>query len=340
MVRVTIKDVGKAAGVSVATVSNVLNSPEVVAVGTRDRVLQVIEELGYQPNRRAQALQQQRTFSIGYRMPSETTGFALDAFLHRMVERAGAADLDIVLFAPEPGQSELDAYEGMIRRGAVDGFVISGTGHGDERIGYLLDRGFPFVTFGRTDVGGEHSWVDVDGRAGVRKAVDHLVALGHRSVGFIGWPEGSLAGDDRLDGYRDALEAAGIVFDISLVVRGENKLAEGARAMGELLDRPKSPTAVVAVQDFMALGAMDELRDRGVAIGSDIAVVGFDDIPASAVAVPPLTTVQQPMDGVGEAVVEMLLARLAEGKESSPRERLVEPRLVIRKSSGLEVDAG
>ena len=333
MVRVTIKDVGKAAGVSVATVSNVLNSPDVVAADTRDRVLQIIQELGYQPNRAAQALQQQRTFSIGYRMPSETTGFALDAFLHRMVERAGAADLNIVLFTPEPGQTELEAYEGMIRRGAVDGFVVSGTGHGDDRIGYLLERGFPFVTFGRTDIGDEHSWVDVDGRAGVRKAVDHLVGLGHHSIAFIGWPEGSLAGDDRLDGYRDGLQAAGLAFDDSLVVRGENRLADGAQAMTELLDGGKQPTAVVAVQDFMALGAMEALRNAGIAVGEDIAVVGFDDIPAASVAVPPLTTVRQPMDGVGEAVVEMLLARLAEGKSTAASNRLVEPNLVVRASS-------
>ena len=132
--RVAIKDVSRVAGVSIGTVSNVLNSPEIVAPQTLKRESAVIAELGYQPNRSARALQKRRTFSIGYHIPSETDGFALDVFLHRMVERAGNANLDIVLFTPKPGQSEVEAYQDMVRRGAVDGFVISGTGRNDKRI--------------------------------------------------------------------------------------------------------------------------------------------------------------------------------------------------------------
>src|SRR5665811_1217510 len=120
MTRVTIKDVSRKAEVSVATVSNVLNTPDRVAPETRQRVETVINQLGYVPNRTAQALQQQRTSSIGYRMPTSSDSFALETFLHRMVERAGEADLDIVLFTPEQGESEVHAYREMIRRGAVD----------------------------------------------------------------------------------------------------------------------------------------------------------------------------------------------------------------------------
>ncbi|MGZ5384351.1 MAG: LacI family DNA-binding transcriptional regulator [Acidimicrobiia bacterium] len=332
--RATIRDVSRAAGVSVGTVSNVLNSPEVVASETLERVSSVIAELRYQPNRAARALQQQRTFSIGYRMPSGTEGFALDVFLHRIVERAGQADLDIVLFTPKEGQAEVDAYEEMVRRGAVDGFVISGTGHGDDRIRYLLATGFPFVTFGRTDVPDRHPWVDVDGRRGVELAVQHLVKDGHRHIALIGWPEGSMSGDERASGYRLGLEEAGIPVRDALMVRTENGVSQGADAMRHLLGLATELTAVVTVQDYLALGAMEAIRGAGLLVGSDVAVVGFDDNPPAAVASPPLSSVRQPMEQVGELVVEMLLQSLGHDVRQLPRSETVVPELVIRASSG------
>lgn len=331
--RVTIKDVGKAAGVSAATVSNVLNSPDVVASSTRERVTAVIAQLGYEPSRAARALQQQRTFSIGYEIPGVTDGFALDVFLHRMVERAGKADLDIVLFTPRPGQTQVDAYREMIRRGAVDGFVISGTGRDDDRITYLLGVGFPFVTFGRTDTPDEHPWVDVDGRAGVRQAVAHLVAAGHRDIALIGWPEGSLAGDERAAGYRLGLEDAEITVGDELTVRVENEVAAGTEAMERLLGLDQPPTAVVAVQDALALGAMSAIRDAGLEVGRQVAVVGFDDTPSAAFSAPPLSSIRQPMEAVGVLVVEMLLEHLDEAAAPTPYGEMLAPELVIRASS-------
>lgn len=340
LMRVTIKDVGKAAGVSVATVSNVLNSPDVVAPDTRARVTAVIEKLGYEPNRAARALQQQRTFSIGYQMPGVTDGFALDVFLHRMVERAEEADLDIVLFTPQPGQAQIDAYRAMIRRGAVDGFVISGTDHDDDRITYLLEVGFPFVTFGRTDSPNDHGWVDVDGCAGEQRAVAHLVEMGYHDIALIGWPEGSVTGDERAAGYRLGLESAGIAVRDELIVRTENGVAGGVAAMKKLLGLDKPPTAVVAVQDFLALGSMHAIRDAGLEVGRDVAVIGFDDIPSAAFSAPQLSSVRQPMEMVGVRVVEMLVERLDRDTDASSREETLIPELIIRASSdpGLEVN--
>lgn len=329
--RVTIKDVSQAAGVSVATVSNVLNSPDVVAPSTRDRVLAVVAELGYRPSRAAQALQQQRTYSIGYRMPSSTDEFALDVFLHRMAARAGDAGLDIVLFTPRTGQTEIEAYTEMIRRGAVDGFVLSGTEHGDERVDYLLGLTVPFVTFGRTHVLDQHPWVDVDGERGVHDAVEHLIEVGHRDIALLAWPEGSLVGDERASGYAQAVAEAGLEPSPDLVVRTPNDVEEARRATAELLDRPSPPTAIMAIQDLLALGAMVAVRDAGLRVGHDIAIVGFDDIPRASAADPPLSTVRQPMDAVGEIVIELLLERLDE--QSTVRSELVSPELVVRASS-------
>jgi DNA-binding LacI/PurR family transcriptional regulator len=333
MTRVTIKDVSREAEVSVATVSNVLNTPDRVAPRTRERVEAVIDQLGYKPNRAAQALQQQRTSSIGYRMPASSDAFALEAFLHRMVERAGAAGLDIVLFTPKQGESELQAYREMIRRGAIDGFVLSGTGHGDDPVGYLLEVGFPFVTFGRTDVATEHAWVDVDGRIGVRRGVAHLVEAGHCEVALIGWPRGSISGGERAAGYRLGLEDAGLDVRDELIVRTETGISQGSAAMLELLRLDDPPTAVVAVQDLLALGAMRTIRDTGLGVGRDVAVVGFDDIPSAAYADPPLSSVRQPMVEVGALVVEMLVERFRGEVEIMSYSDMVVPELIVRASS-------
>lgn len=330
--RVTIKDVSREAGVSVATVSNAINTPEVLAPGTLERVTATIDKLGYRPNRNAIALQKRRTFSIGYRMPSETSGLALDAFLHHMVERAGTSGLDIVLFMPQPGQTEVDAYSDMIRRGAVDGFVLSGTTHKDERIDYLLDVGFPFASFGRTHAADAHSWVDVDGLEGVRLAVEHLTALGHGRIALVRWPEGSMTGDDRANGYLRGLSEAGIGSDDSLVIAVENIIEDASAAVRELLSQSNPPTAIVAVQDTLAVGAMQAVEDLGMRVGLDVAVTGFDDTSIAAHTRPALTSVRQVMESVGNTLVDMLLDLVDPG-ESDVRSELIRPELIVRPSS-------
>ena len=183
-----------------------------------------------------------------------------------------------------------------------------------DRIEHLLDVEFPFVTFGLTDFSDDHAWVDIDGCAGADLATAHLLELGHRHIALIGWPAGSITGDDRTSGYYRALGNLGIAVRPELVVRTENGVEPGRDAMHQLLGLDTPPTAVVAVQDLLALGAMNAIRDAELVIGRDIAVVGFDDIPSAALASPPLSSVRQPMDRVGELVVEMLVEELEIGR--------------------------
>ncbi|HDL41945.1 MAG TPA: LacI family transcriptional regulator, partial [Actinobacteria bacterium] len=177
-------------------------------------------------------------------------------------------------------------------------------------------------------------WVDVDGRAGADLATTHLLETGHRDIALIGWPEGSLTGDDRSSGYRKALDDLSVPVRPELIVRTENGVEAGRAAMDRLLGLEEPPTAVVAVQDSLALGAMNAIRDAGLTIGRDIAVVGFDDIPSAALAYPPLSSVRQPMDRVGELVVEMLVEELDEDSESSMKTGILTPELIVRASSG------
>ncbi len=330
--RSTIKDVSRLAGVSVATVSKALNTPHVVSAATREKVLEAVRALDYRPNRAARGLVGKRTYLVGYRLPSvQAAGNpTLDAFLHSMVEAAARHGLEVVLSADQPGRDPLAVYEDMVRRGSVDGFILSETDYHDPRIAYLSEQGVPFVAFGRTSDDERFSWVDVDGAAGTAAVVHHLIERGHRRFGLIAWPEGSHTGDARVSGVVETLATAGLAPP--RIVRTLNGLDQGRAALRELLDTDPAPTAIVAVQDTLAIGALLEARSRGLDVGGGLAITGFDDIPAAEMAAPPLTSVRQPFDRIGELLVDMLARQLSGRKE--PESVLVPPTLVVRASSG------
>jgi DNA-binding LacI/PurR family transcriptional regulator len=177
--------------------------------------------------------------------------------------------------------------------------------------------------------------VDVDGKAGVRQAVEHLLSLGHHRIGLIAWSESSLSGYYRYQGYLQALENAHITPHPDWVIRGEHAEPSGREAMRTLLDLPPSrrPSAVVAVSDLMAIGAMNGIYEAGLQPGRDIAVIGFDDMPAAQYYRPPLTTVHQPIAEVGRRVIDMLL-QIIRGEQPRERKVLLKPQLVVRASSG------
>jgi DNA-binding LacI/PurR family transcriptional regulator len=334
--RTTIKDVSERAGVSVGTVSNVLNAPQRVAPQTRERVLQVVSELGYRPNRAARGLQARRTYLIGYLLPERETNVntALDSFLHELVSTASPHGLEVVLFAPRAGQTALEGYRDPIRRGDVDGFVLSETNYDDERIALLSRSGFPFVSFGRSLAEDPFAWVDVDGASGIADAVRHLLGAGHRSIALVAWPEGSESGDDRVAGYRRALTRAGVAPNPLLEVRCLNGVDQGRKAWRRLSLMDSPPTAVVAVQDQLAIGVLLEAQAMGLRPGVDLAVTGFDDTPAGALL--GLSTVRQPLREVCRLLVEHLVHRI-EDPWADPGHDLVRPELVIRSSSGADV---
>ncbi len=334
---VTIKDVARRAGVSIATVSYVLNQSVPVSEPTRTRVLEAAAELGYRPSAVARSLRAQESRIIGYswhRVSADRWHPILDRFLYSMAEAAEAQGYHILTFTQPPGQL-WQPYEELMLTGRVDGFILSETNRDDERIRHLLDRGFPFVAFGRSNEEWDFPYVDVDGEAGMSQAVEHLSGLGHRRIGIIAWPEGSLVGDYRYRGYLNALSRAGISPDPEWVVRCEHAESAGRRAMHTLLSlpAPRRPTAVVAVSDLLAIGAMNALHEAGLQPGRDVAVVGFDDIPTAQYLHPPLTTLRQPIDEVGHLVVEMLL-KIIKGEELVERKILLPPTLIVRASSG------
>lgn len=335
----TVADVADTAGVSRQTVSNVVNAPHRVRPETRTRVEEAIAALGYQPNRAARALRVAASRLIGYRVEpvhDESMANIHDRFLHALAEAGREADHHLLLFTADDAEDEIAACGRLFRTGGVDGFVIYGIDHGDRRPAALLRLGAPFAAFGRTDHDADHPWVDVDNAAGTAAAVEHLVARGHRRIGFLGWPEGSAVGDRRAEGWRTTLDKHGLLVDAHcLDVRSEDTAAVGAALTAYLLDRAQPPTALVAASDTLAIGAVQTARTRGLVVGRDLAVVGFDDTPIARAL--DLSSVRQPIEAVGRAVMRALLDRLpgapSTADPAEPTGRLLDPVLVVRGSS-------
>lgn len=335
----TIKDVAKKAGVSIATVSYVLNDSGAVGDETRQRVLQAVQKLGYRPSVIAKGLQARKSRMIGYSwrpVPPDQFNPILEKFIHSMAEAAARHDYHVLTFpCPEP-YDEVDVYREMIESGRVDGFILPNTNLNDRRIRHLLDVGFPFVAFGRSNPDWDFPWVDVDGADGVKQAVVHLLELGHQRIACLAWPEDSLTGQYRLDGYRAAMAGTALPVDPAWVVRIPNDYHHAYRATQTWLALPadRRPTAMVALTDLMAIGVLNAATDAGLTVGRDLAVVGFDDAPIASYLRPSLTSLRQPIAEVGERVVTMLID-LVRGETPSPAQVLLKPRLIVRDSTAL-----
>ncbi|MEU6578397.1 LacI family DNA-binding transcriptional regulator [Streptomyces sp. NPDC046805] len=336
----TITDVAAAAGVSRQTVSNVLNAPHRVRATTRERVERVIAELGYHPNRMARSLRASMPGMVGCRILPVNAGTVAsiqDRFLHALAESGQRSDCHVLLFTASDALSETERSIALWRAGAVRGVVLYDIARDDARPRELTAAGVPFVAFGRTarDVG-SYSWADIDNEAGTAAAVDHLVAAGHRRIGFLGWPEGTRLGDARARGWLGAMDRHGtLAGSHRLDVRGPDNMSSGTQLMTELLNRPDPPTAVVAATDTLAVGALHALQHRGRRPGEDLAVVGFDDTPAAAAL--GLSSVRQPIEDVGRLIMAELLrltgAPDPDADGGSHMNRLLAPELVVRASS-------
>ena len=329
--RSTIREVSDQAGVSIGTVSNVLNAPHLVSDDTRARVQAVIEQLEYRPSRAARSLQARRSYLIGYLLPPADDTFALDVFLHALVTAAGKVSLEVALFSPKAGETEIDAYRRLIRSADVDGFILSETNYRDPRIGLLAEAEFPFVTFGRALTDHPFSWVDVDGAAGMEQVADHLLDLGHERITLVAWPEGSESGDDRVRGFQLALRRRGQKLERHPIVRSENGFDHGLGIGRKLMSQEDPPKAIACVEDGLALGVMAAIAESGRKVGTEVAVTGFDDSAPARLISPGLTSVRQPMEQVATVLIETLI----EGFQGSnyPRTALLRPELIVRGSS-------
>jgi DNA-binding LacI/PurR family transcriptional regulator len=301
-------------------------------------VLRSIDELGYRPTQAARNLRMQTTRLIGFRFArSSGSGIASieDRFLHALCAAARDRGYGVIVFAADGDDDEIAMYVDLTSRGAIDGFVLSSSHRQDPRTTWLADRDVPFVSFGRPweETASPYSWLDVDGRRGVYAATRHLVEGAHRRIGFIGWPEGSEVGDDRRSGWLDAAAEFGLPTR-GLSVRGLDGIAVGTRLADRLLGSANPPTALVCVSDAMAVGAMHAVEHRGLAVGRDVAVIGFDDSPLATVVQPGLSSVRQPLESIAQQCVDLLLGHI-EDPRTPASTSVVEPTVIVRGSSAV-----
>lgn len=332
--RPTSADVARLAGVSRTTVSFVLNERKNMSISqsTRTRVLEAASVLGYHPNAPASQLARGTSLTIGLVLRQEPAQVASDALLPQTVQGLGdaarGADYQVLVesLPPEPG-----GYRRLLHSRRVDGLVVSGPLADDVELRRVYDDGFPIVLQGHVASLAAPS-VDVDNVAGAMAAVSHLIDHGHKSIAMItNAPLTYTSASERLDGYRQALQKAGIAFDPGLVVEGAFVAQSGYSAMESLLEK-RSFSAVFVASDVLALGAMGAARAAGLRIPSDMSFVGFDDIPLAAYYDPPLTTVSIPAYALGKTAGNLLLTQIR--GEPVPQRTLLDTDLKVRESVG------
>jgi LacI family transcriptional regulator len=329
--RVNHKDVANLAGVSVATVSYVINNgPRPVSLEARQKVEAAVAELGYYPNELARSLRLQQSSTIGVVIPRFTNP-VYGEIVRDLESVCSEAGFLVLLCNSEREQAREQKFVQMLRAKHVDGVVITPDHNPLELIGPLLQAKIPVVVL-EHDLPGVNC-IAIDELAGGRMATQHLLDLGHRQIAMLKHAPTSALSSQRLVGYRQALEAAGISFDPTLVLECEGNHRGGELAMRELLKLQRPPTAVFAHNDVLAIGAYHAIRELGLSIPEDISVVGYDDITSAAYLAPPLTTVHSPKAEMGTLAGQTLLRLIAQSASASSGTITLPVRLVMRGST-------
>ncbi len=323
-IRVSIRDLAKHLGISIGTVSRALNGRSDVNAETRRRVFEAAAELGYVPNQSGRSLRQGTTNAIGFIVETnnETSehGDTFFTTIYDGVQRVFAAHhLDLVVLLCPAEQDPLDHVRRVVSRRFVDGLFISQTQRYDSRIDYLIERDVPFMALGRSLSGGTHPWIDLDFEAAATQAVNRLVARGHRRIGIVNPPTEVNLGYVFADAYRAALASNGIAYDPALLVRADQTNEEGGyRVVDRLLALEDRPTAVVLVNEIMAIGIYRRLHELGLVPGRDLAIIGFRQSPQSRFLSPALTCFRFSLFDLGRRLAEGLLASMPAFSDSHP----------------------
>ncbi len=332
---VTIGDVAARAGVSKSAVSFVFNDRPGVSTSTRKRILRAANELGWQPSARARALSRSRTQAVGLVIRRNPELLSTDPFFPQFVAGVeiglSTQDYSLVLQVVGDEQSERAAYQRFARESRVDGVFLTDVRVGDTRPQDAHELGLSTVVVAPegADPGGGVA-IGMNDDAGVRRAVHHLNSLGHRRIAHVTGAPGYVHTAARLRAWQETLVALGL--PAGTVVTADFTGASGARATHELLDLPEPPSAIVYGNDLMAIAGISAATDRGIRVPDDLSIVGFDDIPLAAYAVPPLTTVRQNVVAWGTAAAQTLVA-LVEGKQPPPV-HLPPVEFIVRGSTG------
>lgn len=336
---VTIRDVAEKVGRSITTVSRALNNYDDVSESTRELIKKTAAEMGYQPSSIAQQLRKQRTDTLGLILPTFGPRFSdpfFSEFLAGVGNTAAKHGFDLLVATRAPGNEELETYRKNIQSRRVDGFIIVRTRINDPRISLLQAQDYPFAVFGRTAENNAFPLVDENSALGMEMVINHLAEKGHRRIAFIAAPQDLKFAHARFEGFKKAMEKHNLPILDTLMENGDLTQRAGNKAAKRLLSLSKKPTAIVASNDLMAIGALSASHDLGVAVGKELALTGFDDIPWSMNTHPTLTTIHQPIYEIGTMVTEMLINQIGGKFFESPV--ILQPKLIIRQSSDFDIE--
>ena len=328
----TIVDVARRAGVSVSTVSHVVNKTRHVSRSTQDAVEAAIAEVGYMPNSLARSLKRASTDSVGIAISAMTNPYFSDIICAIESE---CSRLGLMVFLSDTQDNpahELNVVRALHQR-RVDGIILATSGDSDGlAIAYLKENRIPFVLVDRL-VRSDCDQVGVQNKTSMQGLVEHLLSHGHRRVGYISGQPGFTTTKERTAGYRAALKNAGLEFDAALVTPPSSRTDAAAGATLRLLDLPDPPTAIAAGNNMTLIGAMHALREKGLRVPTDVALAGFDDFEWADYFEPRLTVVAQPCEAIGREAVALLIERIGDlaGQRRTIR---LKTRLVIRASCG------
>jgi LacI family transcriptional regulator len=328
----TIREVAEKAGASVTTVSHVINETRHVSDEVRLRVLDAMKALDYRPNALARSLRMGQTHTLALILPDSANPFFAD--VGRAIEDcAFQLGYSVILCNTQGDPRREFLYVDVLSKKQVDGIIFVATGEQTASLAMLQSRAMPVVVVNRDLSSIAVDLIYTDNLQGGYLATHHLLGLGHRRIACIAGPSDLTLGADRVDGYRRALEEAGLAYDATLVLAGDYQPASGYRVTQQLLARRERPTAIFACNDLMALGALRAAVEAGCRVPADLSVIGFDDIELARFTNPPLTTIAQDKVEIGMQAVRQLVARL--GAKDGPVLRSVLPtHLVQRESTG------
>ncbi|WP_395026442.1 LacI family DNA-binding transcriptional regulator [Comamonas odontotermitis] len=332
----SIKDVARVAGVSVTTVSHVLNKTRAVLPSTQERVLDAVQSLGYVPSAVARSLKMNATHTIGMLVPNNSNPYFAE--LVRAVEDACfAAGYALLLCNTDDNADRQKVYLDVLSQKRVDGLIVASTSDDETMSRHLAQTAMPMVLIDRAIAGLERPCVQTDHVQGGLLATEYLVGLGHQRIACIGGPEHLLSSAQRVQGWRQALQRMGHGTD--LLVHADFSVNGGYLAMQTLLQGPAAarPSAVLACNDLMAMGALRAVHEYGLQVPQDVAVVGYDDIELASYTQPPLSTVAQPVKAMAHQALALLREDMQAGKlaqrQSSATVQMLAPALVKRASS-------
>ena len=339
--RLNISDIAEKAGVSRTTVSRVLNNKSNVDERTREKVLKVIEEVGYVPSSVARNLRQRRTNKIGLLLYAYVSGVHVPGMhiaseyyfeiIRGITLVAETADYNIILYSSLSSEGTLDNLNKICGSGEVDGLILVGTGQMQPVIDVLKNNKMPFVVANRLIEDPNVSFVGPDDEEGAYKATRHLIELGHERIAYLARPDDEETNKNRLNGYKRALSEANILFTEDLVESASYEWGSGERAIQSLIQKG-NPSAVFAFNDTLAIDTVHACAEIGLRIPQDLAIIGFDDIHSSAVIEPSLSTIHQPLFEIGFKAMKILFT-LIQDQDSRPVQIIVPLEVIKRQST-------